>query len=51
MTIGRLLYLAAAVILLSDGIGSPLTPNPGIWGLFCVATGLFFGNTPVRRFW
>jgi hypothetical protein len=51
MTIGRVLYIIAAVILFSAGIGSPLVPEPGIWGLFCIACGNLFGDAPARRFW
>lgn len=51
MTVGRMLYIAAAVILFTGGIGSPLIPNPPIWGLFCMALGSVFANTPARRFW
>jgi len=51
MTIGKMLYIAAAVILFIGGIGSPVIPSPGIWGLFCIALGHLFGDMPARRFW
>jgi len=51
MTIGKLFFIAAAIILFIGGIGSPVIPEPGIWGLFCIALGCFFGDTPARRFW
>ncbi|MEI8395812.1 MAG: hypothetical protein WCF85_13815 [Rhodospirillaceae bacterium] len=51
LTVGRLFYIAAAVILFIGGIGSPLIPGPVIWGLFCMAVGNLFAETPARRFW
>jgi hypothetical protein len=51
MPVGRVLYVIAAVILFIGGIGSPLIPNPVIWGLFCLALGLVFDQYVTRRFW
>ncbi len=51
MTVGKLLYIAAAVILFIGGIGSPIIPSPVLWGLFCIALGNLLGDMPVRRFW
>lgn len=41
MSLGKILYLAAAVILFLAGIGATFVPSPMIWALFCVALGLF----------
>lgn len=51
LTVGKMFYIAAAAILLIGGIGSPLVPSPGLWGLFCIALGGLFAETPARRFW
>jgi hypothetical protein len=51
LTIGKIFYIAAAVILFIGGIGSPVIPSAGLWGLFCIALGNLFGDTPARRFW
>ena len=40
MTIGRIFYVIAAIVLFLGGIRSTVIPNPEIWGLFCVAIGL-----------
>jgi hypothetical protein len=40
MTIGRVLYAIAAVVLFLGGIGARFIPNPELWGLFCIALGL-----------
>ena len=40
MTIGRILYVIAAIVLFLGGIGARVIPNPDIWGLFCIALGL-----------
>ena len=40
MTIGRIFYVIAAIILFLGGIGATFIPNPVIWGLFCIALGL-----------
>jgi hypothetical protein len=40
MTIGRVFYVMAAIILFLGGIGATVIPNPVIWGLFCMALGL-----------
>ncbi len=39
MTFGKLLFLAAAILLFLAGIGSTVIPNPMIWALFCLALG------------
>jgi hypothetical protein len=44
MTMGMILYVIAAVILFSAGIGVTAIPNPVIWGLFCVTLGLLLAN-------
>lgn len=51
MTLGKLLYVVAAVILFLGGIGSPAVPNPVIWALFCMVLGLILDSYPLRRFW
>jgi fatty acid desaturase len=51
LTIGNIFYIAAAIILFIGGIGSPVIPSAGIWGLFCIALGHLFGDTPARPFW
>jgi hypothetical protein len=40
MTIGRVFYVIAAIVLFLGGIGTTFIPNPVIWGLFCIALGL-----------
>ena len=40
MTIARVLYAIAAVVLFLGGIGARFIPNPELWGLFCIAIGL-----------
>jgi len=44
MTIGRILYVVAAVLFFLGAIGSTVIPNPSTWGLFCIALGLSLGN-------
>jgi hypothetical protein len=44
MTIGRIFFVIAAIVLFIGGIGSALIPNPVIWGLFCIAIGLILGD-------
>jgi hypothetical protein len=44
MTIGRIFYVAAAILFFLQGIGSGLIPNPSTWGLFCVALGLLLAD-------
>ena len=44
MTLGRIFYAIAAVILFLGGIGVTFIPNPVIWGLFCIAIGLLLGE-------
>ena len=44
MTIGNIFYIVAAVVLFVGGIGVTVLPNPGIWGLFCVALGLLLDD-------
>ncbi len=48
ITTGKMLYIAAAVVLFVGGIGSPIIPNPALWGLFCIVLGTLFGKTPAR---
>ena len=40
MTLTRIFYVVAAVILFLGGIGAKLLPNAVLWGLFCVTLGL-----------
>ena len=40
MTIGRIFYAIAAIVLFLGGIGARAIPNPELWGLFCIALGL-----------
>jgi hypothetical protein len=40
MTIGRIFYVIAAIVLFLGGIGTRVIPNPDTWGLFCIALGL-----------
>ena len=40
MTIERIFYVIAAVVLFLGGIGTRFVPNPELWGLFCIALGL-----------
>jgi hypothetical protein len=40
MTIGRIFYVIAAIVLFLGGIGAKVIPNPELWGLFCIALGL-----------
>ena len=40
MTIGRIFYAIAAILLFLGGIGATLIPKPETWGLFCIAIGL-----------
>jgi predicted permease len=44
MTIGRVFYVIAAIVLFLGGIGARVIPNAVIWGLFCIALGLLFGG-------
>ena len=48
MTIGRILFLAAAILLFLAGIGSTLVPSAMIWALFCVALGLLLNGYDFR---
>jgi hypothetical protein len=52
MTLGKILFLLAAILPVLAGIGSTLLPSPLIWALFCIALGLFldgFNLTLSRR--
>ena len=40
MTIGKIFYVIAAIVLFIGGIGSTVIPNAVIWGLFCITLGL-----------
>ena len=40
MTITRIFYAIAAVVLFLGGIGARFLPNAVLWGLFCVTIGL-----------
>jgi hypothetical protein len=44
MTIGKIFYIIAAIVLFLGGIGSTAIPNPVIWGLFCVALDLLLNE-------
>ncbi len=44
MSIAKILFLAAAVLFLLAAIGATLLPNAMIWGLVCVALGLFLSG-------
>ncbi len=44
MTIGKILYVVAAILFFLGGIGSGVIPNPTTWGLFCVALGLLLAG-------
>ena len=44
MTIGMIFLVIAAIVLFIGGIGSPIIPNPVIWGLFCIVIGLLLGE-------
>ncbi len=44
MTIGRIFYVAAAVLFFLAGIGSTVIPSAPTWGMFCVALGLLLAN-------
>jgi hypothetical protein len=44
MTIGRIFFVIAAIVLFIGGIGSTIVPNAVIWGLFCIAVGLVLGE-------
>ena len=44
MTIGKIFYIIAAIVLFLGGIGSTAIPNPVNWGLFCVALGLLLNE-------
>ena len=44
MTIGKIFYILAAIVLFLGGIGSMVIPNPVIWGLFCVTLGLLLNE-------
>lgn len=40
MTITKIFYAIAAIVLFLGGIGARFLPNAVLWGLFCVALGL-----------
>ena len=40
MTITKIFYVVAAIVLFLGGIGARFLPNAVLWGLFCVAMGL-----------
>ena len=40
MTLARIFYVIAAIVLFLGGIEVRFIPNPVIWGLFCIAIGL-----------
>ena len=55
MTIGKIFYVIAAIVLFIGGIGSTVIPNAVIWGLFCITLGLlldgrsWFAAPPLSR--
>jgi hypothetical protein len=49
MTIGKIFFIIAAIVLFIGGIGSTIIPNTVLWGLFCMAIGLFLGDYDFRR--
>jgi hypothetical protein len=49
MTIGKIFFIIAAIVLFIGGIGSTIIPNTEIWGLFCIAIGLVLGDYDFRR--
>jgi hypothetical protein len=51
MTIGKIFFVIAAIVLFIGGIGSTIIPNPVIWGLFCITIGILLGenNLGIKR--
>jgi hypothetical protein len=47
MSLGKIFFLVAAVLLLLAGLGTTVIANPMIWALFCIALGLLLGERPV----
>jgi hypothetical protein len=48
MSIGKALFLVAAVLLFVAGIGVTIVPNSMIWALFCIALGLVLDGFDFR---
>jgi len=44
MTIGMIFFVLSAIVLFLGGIGSTVIPNALVWGMFCIALGLLFGD-------
>lgn len=44
MTLGKLFFVLAALLLFLAGIGATFVPNPQLWALFCIALGLLLGD-------
>lgn len=44
MTIGKILFMVAAILFGLGAIGSSLLANPVSWGFVCVALGLFLNG-------
>jgi len=42
---GRILFIAAAILFFLAGVGSLLIPNAVTWGLFALALGLAVGGS------
>ena len=44
ITISKILFLVAVILLFIAAIGWSLVPNPMIWALLCIALGLFLNG-------
>lgn len=48
MSISKILFLAAAVLLLIGAVGVTFIPNPMMWALFCLAVGFFLSGYDLK---